>query len=142
MTNPRAVDEVRQRAADDLANCPGHQVLGIIASKWVTLVMDALAAGPLGHAALRRAIPGVTQKMLTQTLRQLERDGLIDRTETASVPKRVDYEITALGSEILEVQRSIRAWAEDHIDAIHRARDRFDASTEPSARAGGGTLLT
>jgi DNA-binding HxlR family transcriptional regulator len=110
----------------NLAECAGHEVLSALSDKWLTLVVSALADGPLRHSELARIVAGASQKMLTQTLRKLERDGLVARTVTASVPPRVDYELTALGHDLLPVQRAIKAWAEAHIDAIHSARVRYD----------------
>ncbi len=111
----------------NLAECPGHEVLAALSDKWLTLVVSALADGGLRHSELARIVAGASQKMLTQTLRKLERDGLVARTVTASVPPRVDYELTALGHSLLPVQRAIKTWAETHIDTIHGARVRYDA---------------
>ncbi len=111
----------------NLAGCPGHEVLAALSDKWVTLVVSALADGPLRHGELAAIVAGATQKMLTQTLRKLERDGLVTRTVTTVVPPRVDYELTDLGHDLLPLQRAIKAWAEANIDRIHAARDRYDA---------------
>jgi DNA-binding HxlR family transcriptional regulator len=75
----------------NLRECPGHEVLATLSDKWVTLVLSALADGPLRHSELRRTVAGATQKMLTQTLRKLEREGLVSRTVDSAVPPRVDY---------------------------------------------------
>ena len=85
----------------NLAECPGHELLGTLSDKWVTLVISALAEGPLRHSELARTVAGASQKMLTQTLRKLERDGLVERTVTATVPVRVDYALTPLGRRLL-----------------------------------------
>jgi DNA-binding HxlR family transcriptional regulator len=114
--------------------CPGHQLLATLSDKWVTLVINALADGPLRYSELSRMLAGASQKMLTQTLRKLERDGLIARTLTLSVPVRTDYELTALGIELLPLQRAIKQWAETHIETVHAARDRYDAIS-PANRA-------
>jgi DNA-binding HxlR family transcriptional regulator len=111
----------------NLAGCPGHEVLAALSDKWVTLVVSALADGPLRHSELARVVAGATQKMLTETLRKLERDGLITRTVTTAMPPRVDYELTDLGRDLLPLQRAIKAWAEANIDRIHAARARYDA---------------
>jgi DNA-binding HxlR family transcriptional regulator len=91
----------RQQAKQDydafMAECPTRQLLGSVSDKWVGLVLCALGEGAKRHSELARRIAGVSQKMLTQTLRTLERDGLITRTVTPSVPVRVDYELTSLG---------------------------------------------
>ena len=81
-----------------LAACPTRQFLDTLSSKWVTLVLAALCDGPRRYSELAQQIAGVSQKMLTQTLRSLEADGLLTRTLTAGVPPRVDYELTDLGS--------------------------------------------
>ena len=86
---------------------------------------------PLRHSELARVVVGASQKMLTQTLRKLERDGLAVRTVTAAVPARVDYELTALGHSLLPIQHAIKSWAETHIDAIHSARVRYDTHGDP-----------
>ena len=120
----------RARARDTynayVADCPSRQVLDAISDKWVTLVLNALAGGPLRYSDLARRIAGVSQKMLTQTLRRLERDGLLTRTITPSVPVRVDYQLTSLGETILPVVTAIKQWSEAHIAEIHTARDAYE----------------
>jgi DNA-binding HxlR family transcriptional regulator len=116
----------RQGYNANLAECPGHEVLSALSDKWLTLVVSALADRPLRHSELARTVAGASQKMLTQTLRKLELDGLVERTVTASVPPRVDYELTAMGHSLLPIQRAIKSWAEAHIDTIHEARKRYD----------------
>jgi DNA-binding HxlR family transcriptional regulator len=111
-----------------LATCPARQVLDSLSDKWVTLVLNALSEGPKRYSDLARTIAGVSQKMLTQTLRQLERDGLVTRTVTPSVPVRVDYELTALGASMLPVVTAIKSWAESHIDEIHAAQRAYDGA--------------
>ncbi|MEU5726260.1 helix-turn-helix domain-containing protein [Micromonospora sp. NPDC047738] len=86
-----------------------------------------LADGPQRHSELANRIAGVSQKMLTQTLRTLEFDGLVTRTVTASVPVRVDYELTPLGHELFPVMIAIKNWAETHMDRVFEARAQFDA---------------
>ena len=118
----------RDRAAYSayVAECPSRQVLDALSDKWVTLVLTALSGEPRRYSELSRMIAGVSQKMLTQTLRTLERDGLITRTITASVPVRVDYELTSLGRTLLPVMRAIKDWSESHITEIHTARTAYD----------------
>jgi DNA-binding HxlR family transcriptional regulator len=116
-----------------LATCPARQVLDSLSDKWVTLVLNALADGPRRYSDLTRIISGVSQKMLTQTLRNLERDGLVTRTLTPSVPVRVDYELTALGESVLPVVAAIKVWAESHIEEIHAARCTYDADQDRRA---------
>ncbi len=111
----------------NLAECPGHDLLATLSDKWLTLVVAALADGPRRYSELSRTVAGASQKMLTQTLRKMERDGLVRRRVTAAVPVRVDYELTDLGSDLLPLQRAIKAWAETHIDQVRAARDVYDA---------------
>lgn len=109
-----------------LATCPSRQVLDRISDKWVTLVLVALADGPLRYSDLSRTIAGVSQKMLTQTLRTLERDGLVSRTVTADVPVRVDYALTLLGESLMPAVNAIKSWAEEHIADIEKSRATYD----------------
>src|SRR4051812_10775628 len=117
-----------RRAAYDayLAECPARQLLDRISNKWVSLIVNALAAGPQRYGELARRLASVSQKMLTQTLRNLERDGLIERTVTPSVPVRVDYALTPLGEGLIPVMQAIKSWAEDNMDEVLAARDRYD----------------
>lgn len=106
-----------------LAECPSRELFAMIGNKWVGLVIAALHEGPLRHGELRTRIAGVSQKMLTQSLRELERDGLLTRSVTASVPPRVDYELTPLGHDLFQVIQPLQQWAEAHMGQIleHRA---------------------
>ena len=121
----------QERAAYNayVAECPSRQVLDALSDKWVTLVLTALAGSPRRYSELSRTIAGVSQKMLTQTLRMLERDGLVSRTITASVPVRVDYQLTPLGRTLLPVVRAIKDWSETHIAEVHAARGAYDHTT-------------
>ncbi|WP_018543865.1 winged helix-turn-helix transcriptional regulator [Streptomyces sp. LaPpAH-108] len=110
-----------------LAECPARQLLDRIADKWVSLTVTALADGPKRYSDLHRRLAGVSQKMLTQTLRHLERDGLVTRTVTPAVPVRVDYALTPLGRSLLPVMRAIKGWAEDHMAEVREARADYDA---------------
>ncbi|MGY5047561.1 winged helix-turn-helix transcriptional regulator [Streptomyces sp. 900105755] len=101
-----------------------------ISDKWVSLVVCALAPGPMWYSELARKIAGVSPKMLTQTLRSLERDGILARTVTPSVPVRVDYELTPLGLSLSLLLAGVKDWAETHIEEVHEARERYDAGAE------------
>ncbi|MFQ6394824.1 winged helix-turn-helix transcriptional regulator [Nocardia sp. KC 131] len=116
----------KQRYDDFVAECPTRQLLDRISDKWVSLVLIALADGPRRYAEINRAIAGVSPKMLTQTLRTLERDGLVERRITAEVPVRVDYELTALGRSLQPVLSVIKSWAEARMDDVLTARARYD----------------
>lgn len=118
------------RAAYDayLAECPARHLLDRISNKWVSLAINALADGPQRYTDLARTLVSVSQKMLTQTLRTLERDGLLTRTVTPSVPVRVDYALTPLGESLIPVMRTIKTWAEDHTEEVLRAREEYDGA--------------
>jgi DNA-binding HxlR family transcriptional regulator len=119
-------DEARQRYNTALALCPARQLLEAISSKWVSLVLLALVDGQQRHSDLRKRIPGASQKMLTSTLRSLERDGLVDRRVTASVPVRTDYELTARGRSLLRIIFEMKAWAEQNMDDVAASRLQHD----------------
>ncbi len=116
-----------QAAADVLqAECPSRAVLDRIADKWTALVIYTLADGTQRFGQLNRRIGGISQKMLTQTLRALERDGLVERIVHPVVPPRVDYRLTALGRSLRQPLEAVCAWAEAHIHEIRDARARHD----------------
>ena len=106
-----------------------------IGDKWTVLVVTTLANGSKRFNELRREIPTVSQRMLTLTLRNLERDGLVSRTVTPTIPPRVDYELTELGSSLVGPLHAIELWALEHVDDIHAAHDRFDAEADAKAEA-------
>ena len=108
--------------------CPSREVLRRIGERWTPLVIEALSGGTLRFTRLRQAIGGVTPRVLTATLRGLEHDGLVTRTIFAEVPPRVEYELTPLGSSLLEPIRVNRQWAETHLNDVLEARDRWDAA--------------
>lgn len=110
------------------ANCPTRQVLNRIADKWTVLVVSALESETKRFSALQREIGGISQKMLTQTLRGLERDGLIKRTIYPSVPPKVEYSLTPLGRTLVVMLEAIRAWSEVHIEEVLEAQSVFDNS--------------
>ncbi|MGQ4510733.1 winged helix-turn-helix transcriptional regulator [Streptomyces sp. DW26H14] len=127
-----------------LAACPSRKLLDRISNKWVALILAALgdscsqqpgagSAGeprPMRYSELSRLLAGVSQKMLTQTLRSLERDGLLTRTATPTVPVTVSYELTALGLSLLEMMRGIKSWAETHMDDVLANRAAYDTRTD------------
>src|SRR4051795_4215833 len=128
MTAAQRRDEAREAYNAYLAACPTRQLLDALSDKWVTLVLTALADGPQRYSQLARTIAGVSQKMLTQTLRTLERDGMVVRTVTPSVPVRVDYELTELGRSLVPVLEGLRHWSESNIEDVLGARDAYDAA--------------
>ncbi|MER6066348.1 helix-turn-helix domain-containing protein [Streptomyces sp. NPDC001792] len=107
--------------------CPTNQLLGRLSDKWVSLVVAALAPGSLRYSDLARTVAGVSPKMLTQTLRSLERDGILTRTVTPSVPVRVDYTLTPLGESLALLLTAVKDWAETHFDEVRAAREHYDA---------------
>jgi DNA-binding HxlR family transcriptional regulator len=111
-----------------LKGCPTNQLLDRISDKWVSLVVAALASGPMRYSDLGRKIAGVSPKMLTQTLRSLERDGIVTRTVTPAVPVRVDYALTPLGMNLSGLLTAVKDWAELHIEEVNEARERYDTS--------------
>lgn len=113
--------------------CPTRQVLGRVADKWTMLVVLALEeSGTLRFSQLRRHIEGVTQKMLTQTLRGLERDGMLTRTVIPTVPVTVNYTLTDLGHRLSAAVAVIRQWSYDNIDQIETARANYDTQNSAS----------
>ncbi len=106
--------------------CPTRQVLDCIADKWAVLVVGALVRRQHRFGELQRVIEGVSQKMLTQTLRALERDGIVRRIVHASVPPRVDYELTALGQSLANIVENLRSWSEANIEQVLESREEFD----------------
>ncbi|HEY2793982.1 MAG TPA: helix-turn-helix domain-containing protein [Micromonosporaceae bacterium] len=122
----RAEDKVVYNAF--MAACPTRQVLATIGDKWSALVITALSGGSQRHGEIARRVAGVSQKMLTQTLRTLERDGLVVRTVTPTVPVRVDYELTDLGRSLVPLLVALKDWSEAHIEEIMAARDAYEAA--------------
>jgi DNA-binding HxlR family transcriptional regulator len=115
-----------------LANCPSRQLLDRISDKWVALVLAALSddcagvARSMRYSELARRLAGVSQKMLTQTLRSLERDGLVTRTVTPTVPVTVSYQLTGLGLSLQQVMHGLKEWAEGHMDEVLANREEYD----------------
>jgi DNA-binding HxlR family transcriptional regulator len=112
-------------------NCRAvSDVLGRVGDKWSVLVITMLGDGPRRFNELKRMVDGVSQRMLTLTVRGLERDGLITRTVTPSTPPRVDYELTELGRSLLGTVSALSGWALDNRGAIQKARDSFDTGAQ------------
>lgn len=105
-----------------------RQTLDRVGDKWSVLVISILGySGPLRFTALAQQIPGISQRMLTLTLRHLERDGLLTRTAYAEVPPRVEYSLTPLGESLRDIVLRLAEWASDHHDEIEASRKAFDA---------------
>ena len=129
MTAAQQREKARAEYDAFIKACPTNQLLDRISDKWVSLVVSALAPGPMRYSDLARKIAGVSPKMLTQTLRTLERDGILTRTVTPSVPVRVDYALTPLGSNLALLLVAVKDWAETHFDEVHAARERYDTES-------------
>jgi DNA-binding HxlR family transcriptional regulator len=111
-----------------LAECPSRRLLDRISDKWVALILAALGSdGPMRYSELSRRLAGVSQKMLTQTLRSLERDGLLTRTVTPTVPVTVTYELTDLGLSLQQLMHGLKDWAESHMGEVLANRSQYDA---------------
>jgi DNA-binding HxlR family transcriptional regulator len=135
MTNTVAVNndapDDHDDACRDLAG-----VLSRIGDKWTVMVVGALSQGPVRFNELRRMIGGISQRMLTLTVRGLERDGLVTRTVFPTIPPRVEYELTALGHTLIGPLHSLSDWAQAHQTEIKAARAAFDASARELEPAG------
>ncbi len=108
-------------------NCPSRQVLDRIGDAWSVLIVGSLKDGSLRYTELAQRVQGISPKMLTQTLRGLERDGLVTRTVHAVVPPRVDYALTTLGRSLLGLCDALQEWAEAHIGDVIEARSAYDS---------------
>ncbi|MFG1922882.1 winged helix-turn-helix transcriptional regulator [Cryptosporangium sp. NPDC048952] len=108
------------------AQCPSRQLLDRISDKWSTLTLCALDGSEMRYSELARTLDGVSQKMLTQTLRALERDGLVTRTVEATVPVTVTYALTDLGRSLVLAVRGVKSWAENHMDDVFARREEYD----------------
>lgn len=144
MTTTSATDR-REQAKEQynafFAQCPSRQLLDRISNKWVVLILCALGGDATGapetppapramrYSELSRLLAGVSQKMLTQTLRSLERDGLLTRTVTPTVPVTVSYELTALGQSLHTMTRGVRSWAQGHMNEVLANRTAHDERT-------------
>ena len=104
---------------------PMTDVLGRIGSKWTVYVIMGLTTGPMRFSELKRHIEGVSQKMLTATLRDLEQDGFVTRKVTPTIPPRVDYELTDMGMELRKPLAAIGEWARDNAERVSEARERY-----------------
>lgn len=111
----------------DVTMCPVRSVLDRLGDKWTTLILIALAGGPLRFSKIQRAIPDISKRMLTQSLRSLQRDGLLLRTVFPTTPPTVEYRLTLLGASLLDPLSSLISWAENHQTQLVTARAAFDA---------------
>ena len=123
--------DVTDRIEVEHSNCRRvAPILSRVGDKWSILTVMILAGGSKRFSELRRGIDGISQRMLTLTLRGLERDGFVARTVTPSIPPRVDYELTPLGRSLCEPVMALGGWVQDNLDAIDAARTAFDQRCE------------
>ncbi|HML44190.1 MAG: helix-turn-helix transcriptional regulator [Hyphomicrobium zavarzinii] len=118
--------KVSRDAQEDPAACPVRGVLDRIGDKWSTLIVCVLGERPYRFGELRRAIPDISQRMLTQTLRDLQRDGLVSRHVFPTLPPSVEYRLTPLGQSLLAPLSELIRWADAHHAEIRKARERYD----------------
>jgi DNA-binding HxlR family transcriptional regulator len=112
-----------------VADCPSRRLLDRIGDRWTVLLVTALDGGPLRFGALATRVGGISQKMLTQTLRSLERDGFVTRTVYPQIPPRVDYELTPLGRSLLDPLRALEQWAVENMDAVQAHQEQHATRT-------------
>lgn len=108
-------------------NCPSNSVLEMVAGKWQVLILYALRGGKRRYSELQHTVEGISQKMLTQTLRELERNGLVTRTSYPVVPPHTEYELTELGASLENIVYRLGGWAQENIRAVLEARQAYDA---------------
>jgi DNA-binding HxlR family transcriptional regulator len=108
-------------------NCPSNSVLEMVAGKWQVLILYALRGGKRRYSELQHTVEGISQKMLTQTLRELERNGLVKRTSYPVVPPHTEYELTELGASLEDIIHRLGGWAQENIRAVLEARQAYDA---------------
>lgn len=125
--SPSNTERTTPTPAHNADSCPAvREVLNRVGDKWSVLVVGLLGDGPKRFSVLRRAVEGISQRMLTLTLRGLERDGLITRTVEPTIPPKVEYELTDLGRTLLAPVFALAQWAVDHRTSIHEAQRRYD----------------
>jgi DNA-binding HxlR family transcriptional regulator len=127
--------KVTIRLPEDIPDCPVRSILDRVGDKWTTLVISNLAVGsPLRFSELKRQVGGISQRMLTETLRGLERNGVLFRTVYPTIPPKVEYTLTELGLSLVGPIQALVGWALDHRSEIVTARSRFDEKqSEPVA---------
>lgn len=117
-----------------LASCPSRTSLARVANKWTAMIVIALSDGPARFGAIRERVGGISAKVLADTLRDLERDGLLTRTAYDEMPPRVEYELTPLGLTLREPLTALGRWAEHHIEEVLVARDAYDRRSVDAVR--------
>lgn len=107
-------------------NCPTQQILDVIADKWSVIVLYCLAYRPRRYKEIQRRIEGISQKVLTQTLRKLERYGLVERQVLSEMPPSVEYSLSSLGETLIEPLLAIASWSREHFSEVIQSCDRYD----------------
>jgi DNA-binding HxlR family transcriptional regulator len=115
-----------------VATCPSRTSLARIANKWTAMIVIALSQGPLRFGQVRQVVEGISGKVLADTLRDLERDGIVSRTPYDEMPPRVEYELTALGHTLRQPLTALGRWAETNIEQVEAARAAYDVRGEPA----------
>jgi DNA-binding HxlR family transcriptional regulator len=135
--------ETKQQTQPDIfqANCLSRQVLGLIADQWTPLVIYALEEGTTRFGQLLKRINGISKKMLTQTLRAMERNGLVQRVVYPVVPPVVEYSLTPLGQTLLEPMNALRIWAYGHLQEVAQARTMYDQRDHTQLQEGVASLV-
>jgi DNA-binding HxlR family transcriptional regulator len=135
--------ETKQQTSPDIfqANCLSRQVLGLIADQWTPLVIYALEDGTTRFSQVLKRIDGISKKMLTQTLRAMERNGLVQRVVYPVVPPVVEYSLTPLGQTLIEPMEALRVWAYEHLQEVTHARTTYDQRDHPLLQEGVATLV-
>jgi DNA-binding HxlR family transcriptional regulator len=124
-----------------LATCPSRTSLARIANKWTAMIVVALSDGAMRFGEISQAVGGISGKVLADTLRELQRDGIVSRTAFDQMPPRVDYALTPLGLTLREPLAALGQWAESHIEEVELARSAYDDLTTPTDRGAARTLL-
>ncbi|WNV11791.1 helix-turn-helix domain-containing protein [Tardiphaga sp. 709] len=120
------LESYRASCGGNLANCPVREVMANLSGKWASLLLLLLAEQPLRFGELRRLVPDISQRMLTQTLRDLQRDGYVRREVFPTTPPSVEYSLTDLGRSMFEPLRGLLQWAEGNHTAVRTARTSYD----------------
>ena len=120
------MSQVNRQDAILNSRCPVRDVLDRIGDKWSVLLLSEMREGPVRFGGLRRRVPDISQRMLTETLRHLQRDGLVSRTVHPSVPPAVEYHLTSLGLSLLEPLEALVGWSSAHHAKVKAARAQFD----------------
>ncbi|MBB6346124.1 winged helix-turn-helix transcriptional regulator [Nonomuraea muscovyensis] len=128
---------MRETIGEGHPTCQLRDILDRVGDKWSVLVMNLLGGGPKRYSELQRAIDGISQRMLTLTLRSLERDGLVERTVAPTSPPRVDYALTPVGQTLSAQVSGLISWAEQHRAYVAASRLRYDESSATGPRSGG-----